>query len=383
MSTYLTHAQAVLCDEVAGDAAVLVEDGHIAAINPLASGGAMEVDLAGAYLLPGLIDLHCDALEKEVEPRPNVRFPIHFAVAEIDKRNAVAGITTPYHALSFAGVELGMRSNSLSAEIVRAIRAYGEHGMVDNRTHCRYEITDADGQHVLAGLIEEGSVDLVSLMDHTPGQGQFKQVADFEEYLAGVYHKTEDEIQAIVERKFASQGKTAQRVAAVAAAGLARNLPLASHDDDSTKRLAWMRRLGITISEFPISLEVAKAAREMGLATMFGAPNLLRGLSQSGSMKASEAVTHEVVDLLCSDYAPATLLPAVFRIHEHYGWALPKATRLATANAARVAGLEDRGQLTPGRRADLIAVRLIDGLPQVMGTWCQGRAVLQRDGMIC
>ena len=190
MKTYLTHARIVSPDSILEDASLLIEDGIIIAINPENISDTNTIDLSGKTLMPGMIDLHCDALEKEVEPRPNVHFPLDFACAQADKRNASAGITTVYHALSFAHEELGVRNNDFAAEIVRAVNDWQPHALVDNRVHCRYEITDETGAPVLKKLIEENAMHLISMMDHTPGQGQFKDMAAYKNYLTQTYKKT-------------------------------------------------------------------------------------------------------------------------------------------------------------------------------------------------
>ena len=155
---YLTHAQVVLENEVLNDASVLIENGIITAINPQQVSDAEVINLHGQTLIPGMIDLHCDALEKEVEPRPNVYFPLDFACAQADKRNAAAGVTTVFHSLSFANHELGVRNNDFAAEIARAVHAWQPHALVDNRVHCRYEVTDPTAPPVLLMNLAE-SVD--------------------------------------------------------------------------------------------------------------------------------------------------------------------------------------------------------------------------------
>ena len=201
MKTYIINARIVLADSILEDASLLIEDGNIVAINPERIITDEVVDLSGKTLMPGMVDLHCDALEKEVEPRPGVHFPLDFACAQADKRNAAAGITTVYHALSFAHEELGVRNNDFAAEIARAVNDWRPHALVDNRVHCRYEITDETGLPVLKTLIEDNAMHLISMMDHTPGQGQFKDMAAYSDYLTRTYKKTADEVEVILERK--------------------------------------------------------------------------------------------------------------------------------------------------------------------------------------
>lgn len=375
MNTYLTNARLVLADEVVDNAALLIEDGMIAAIDPETAGAGTVVDLKGQTLMAGMVDLHCDALEKEVEPRPNVHFPLDFACAQADKRNAAAGITTVYHALSFAHEELGVRNNNMAADVARAVHAWQPHALVDNRVHCRYEITDETGLPILKQLLNEESMHMISMMDHTPGQGQFKDMAAYRDYLTRTYRKTADEVNVLVERKQEAASGAFARMQELAAAAHAAGISVASHDDDCKDRVDTMTSIGADISEFPITLEAAQAAKVAGMSTIFGAPNILRGKSQSGSMKAVEAIHHGVADCLCADYSPAALIVAVHRIPEISDLSLAAAVRMVTLNPAKAARLDDRGEIAIGKRADLIAVAMPGGLPQVASTWCSGKLI--------
>jgi len=369
---YLTGARVVLPNDVLDDAAVLIEDGVIAAIDPETGHGAQTLDLKGKTLMPGMIDLHCDALEKEVEPRPNVYFPLDFACAQADKRNAAAGVTTVFHALSFANEELGVRNNAFAAEIARAVHAWQPYALVDNRVHARYEVTDATAPPVLAALLEAGEAHLISFMDHTPGQGQFKDVAAYRGYLAKTYQKSEAELDAIMAAKLAAAHSVMDRMNDLAGIARARGVAIASHDDDTPEKIEVIAALGAAISEFPVNVETARTARAKGLATLFGAPNVLRGQSQSGNMRALDAVIEGVADCLCGDYSPAALLPSVLKLPELAGIALYEAVALVTRNPARAAGLTDRGDIAVGQRADLIAVKWLGRMPQVERMWVHG-----------
>lgn len=375
MKTYLINAQIILEDSIIEDGSVLIGNGKIISINPDSVVADEVIDIQGKTLMAGMIDLHCDALEKEVEPRPNVHFPLDFACAQADKRNAAAGITTVYHALSFAHEELGVRNNDFAAEIARAVHDWRPHGLVDNRVHCRYEITDESGAPVLKKLIEDDAMHLISMMDHTPGQGQFKDMAAYRDYLTQTYKKTADEVNVIVERKLEAASGAFLRMEELALAAHAAGISVASHDDDSIERVETMNNIGADISEFPITLEAAQAAKKSGMSTIFGAPNILRGKSQSGSMKAIEAIHEGVADCLCADYSPASLIVAIFKIPELSELDLPAAVRLVTSNPAKAARLDDRGEIAVGKRADLIVVDTPAGLPQVSQVWCNGVSV--------
>lgn len=374
---YLTGARVVLPSDVLEDAAVLIEDGVIAAINPESGNGAPVIDLAGKTLMPGMIDLHCDALEKEVEPRPNVHFPLDFACAQADKRNAAAGVTTVFHALSFANEELGVRNNTFAASVARAVHAWNPHGLIDNRVHCRYEVTDPTAPEILLELMAGGEMHLLSVMDHSPGQGQFKDIAAFRGYLARTYKKSEAELDVLVENKLAQAEGAMERIRLLIDAAKAKGIRISSHDDDTPEKVETLHALGVGISEFPINLESARAARERGMSTVFGAPNILRGRSQSGAMRALDAVLAGVADCLCADYHPATLIVTVFRLPELAGIGLADAVRLVSANPARAAGLADRGEIAVGKRADLVSVAHINGLAQASGVLSAGKPVFE------
>lgn len=372
----LTHASVVLADEIRSNLAVLIEGDRIVAIDPETTTGAFEMNLAGRILMPGLIDLHCDALEKEVEPRPGVHFPLDFACAQADKRNAAAGITTVFHALSFANHELGVRNNAFAAEIARAIHDWQPHALIDNRVHARYEITDETAPPYLSGLLSDGLAHLISFMDHSPGQGQFRDVEAYRQYLARTYKTDDAALDDILKRKTdAAQGALA-RMQTLADEARALGVAIASHDDDSPTKVAAVKALGAVVSEFPINLETAQAAQAQGLSTLFGAPNILRGKSQSGNMRALDAVLAGVADCLCGDYSPAALLPSVMRLPDLAGISLPQAVALVTRNPARAAGLTDRGEIAVGKRADLIAVKQLGGLPQAERVRSGGKPAL-------
>lgn len=372
----LTRARVVFADEVRDDVALLIDNGFIAAIDPGAAGDARTLDLSGRLLIPGMIDLHCDALEKEVEPRPGVHFPLDFACAQADKRNAMAGITTVYHALSFANHELGVRNNSFAAEIARAVHAWQSHALVDNRVHARYEVTDETAPAVLADLLHNGHAHLLSFMDHSPGQGQFQDVAAYRAYLARSYRTSDAQFDVLLADKQAAAAGAMDRMATLAAVARQCGVAIASHDDDSPDKVNALADLGAVVSEFPTHLVAAQAARARGMATLFGAPNILRGRSQSGNMRALDAVLEGVADCLCGDYSPAALLPSVLKLPELAGIGLPQALALVTRNPARAAGLHDRGEIAVGKRADLVAVRQLGGLPQAERVWVAGVAAV-------
>jgi alpha-D-ribose 1-methylphosphonate 5-triphosphate diphosphatase len=371
----LVRARVVLADRILDDANIVLEGDRVLAVDAETGGAAAVTDLGGQWLLPGLVDLHCDALEKELEPRPGVFFAEGFAVANADKRNAAVGITTVHHAISFAHDELGVRNVRLAASLALALRRFQTHALVDNRVHARSEITDPAGEPVLRELLTAGGIDLLSFMDHSPGQGQFRTPEAYRDYLMRTYHRSAAEAGRMAAAKQGQQELARDRALALAGLALATGVRLASHDDDGSGRVAAMAAMGASISEFPVNVEAATAARAAGLVTVFGAPNILRGGSQSGNVRALDALHQGLADCLCADYAPAAMLGAAFHLPGVSALSLHQAVRMVTRVPALAAGLADRGEIAPGLRADLIAVRELDGLPQVTHVWRAGTLV--------
>ena len=371
MTVTFTNARIVV-DSAPRVASLTVEDGHITAIDGPVRG--REIDISGDLLLPGFIDLHGDAIEKEVEPRPNAFFPTHVALAAIDRRMASAGVTTAYHGLSFAEGELGVRDVDFAERLACDLHDF--RGAVDHRVHVRYEVTDAGSEARVMRLLEDGTASLLSFMDHTPGQGQFKDAAAYGTYLSRVYAQDDGAITTKIAHKQAQADYVADRMKRVAERARANGLALAGHDDEGSVRVAFMARLGAAISEFPLDLDTATAAQAAGMVTLFGAPNVLRGRSQSGALSARDAIAASVAGALCSDYAPQAMLPALGVLVTDLGHEWTAALALLTANPARVAGLADRGCIAPGLRADLIRVRGTGSSMTVVQTWVAGRCVM-------
>lgn len=381
--TYLTRCQLVLADALITDGSLLLEGERIGEVCPQQRpASAREIDLAGAIVMPGMIDLHCDAVESIAEPRPGAFLPFAHAAAQIDRISAACGVTTMYNAISFAGEELGLRRDMAGARLVEALAAFRPHALVDQRVHCRLEVTCADALPQLVGFLQREICQLVSYMDHSPGQGQFQDEANFRNYMATRYGYDDATITELIRSKQQAPAETAARAQQLAAAARAAGVPLAGHDADSPAHVAEMTRLGAVLAEFPMNPAAARAAVAAGLAQSVGSVNVLRGGSQRTGMSAREVIGAGLADCLCSDYVPSTLLPAVFLLARELDQSLPWATRLVTANPARAMGLGDRGRLEAGLRADLIAVKEVAGQPLVQATWYGGRPVLAADSWL-
>lgn len=371
---WLTDAQLVLPDGVIRGS-LRLEDGYIAEVIEGAPNAADVVPLNGWTILPGIIDLHGDMLERDIEPRPGATFPVELALYELDKRLAAAGITTAYAAVSFAWQQNDLRSQEKAQEIIHVINAKAPELLVDMRVHARFEVTNPATAPILEALIDAQQVHLVSIMDHTPGQGQYKNIPKYVDFMtrwlgfdpSKIGVDIVDRITNAIEEKVA-EPRDWGIVAEVARLARQHNIPLASHDDDTADKVAEQHTLGVTISEFPVSEEAARAARERGMYTIMGAPNAYRGASTSSNLSAREAICMGLVDILATDYFPAAMLHSAFLMARIGELPLHEAVKLISQNPADAMGLRDRGRIAVGRRADLVLVEAAGDHPRVRGT---------------
>jgi alpha-D-ribose 1-methylphosphonate 5-triphosphate diphosphatase len=374
----IEHASLVCPEGVIEDGTLAVDNGFITEIGTgRVSGERNRIDAKGMLLLPGFIDIHSDAIEKEIEPRPRAYFPFDIAIAELDKKIAASGITTMYHSLSFAEHEIGLRKNETAASIVKKIDSMLPNLSVNTKTHVRYEITDTTAVSHLEELIHSGSVHLMSFMDHTPGQGQFKEVMEFKNYFGTVYQKHGTELDQMIERKLSVLQDTKEETLGYLI-GLCKryDIPLASHDDDTSEKIDWMRSMGISITEFPVNLETARYASDKGLHVCVGAPNVLRGGSVIKNLSASTAVNDGCVDIICSDYVPMAMLHAVFALHRTLALPLHEVVKMVSINPAEAVGISGyTGSLEIGKSADMVVVDQTDTIPRIKKTYVSGREV--------
>ncbi len=374
MTLTIRNGRLVLSDRVL-DGDLAVESGRIAVIAPRLPPAERDLDAAGRLVLPGLVDLHGDALEKEAEPRPGVFLPSPFAVAQADRRYALAGVTTVCHAIAFAQGELGLREPVRARGLVEAILDPGAPLLVRNLVHLRYEITDPVSAPLVERLLEVRPA-ILSFMDHTPGQGQFQDLAAYASYLARTYGTATHEVARKVEAKRSEAAAALARIEALAERARAAGVLLASHDDDAEERIVALAELGVRASEFPTRQEAARAARAQGLAVIVGAPNLFRGGSQSGRLSARAAIEAGLASCLCSDYAPQTLLPAILAAAREGLAGLPTLVALASRNPADLLGRGELGRLEPGAAADLLLVEPGPPTPRIELVLRDGRVVL-------
>ena len=356
-----------------------VSDGAIQDVARGRGGLSQAIDLEGDYLLPGLVELHTDALERHFVPRPGVRWPETAAVLSHDAAIMAAGITTVFDALALGDTRDNSERIQELDTMARSVKAARVHGLmrVEHFLHLRCEVCYPDVVSLFQSFGGEPLVKLVSLMDHTPGQRQFTKLEKFLQYYRGKYSLSEDEAEILIRQRKENQIKygRAHREKIVELCRQ-RGLPLASHDDYTVEHIQEAASEGVVITDFPTTMEAARAARDAGLVILMGAPNMVMGRSHSGNVSALELARQGLLDILSSDYVPSSLLHGAFQLHREVGWGLPQAVNLITLNPTRVAGLEDRGALEPGRQADLVRVREHERTPIIRGVWRKGRQIL-------
>jgi alpha-D-ribose 1-methylphosphonate 5-triphosphate diphosphatase len=376
----LTNANVVAADRVFLGW-VAVDHGRIVEIGE-GHGPKDGIDCQGDYLAPGLIELHTDHLEAHFMPRPRVLWHAGSAVIAYDAQIAAAGITTVFDSFRVGMDEYeDWRSGVGQQTVILADAIESARGAdllrADHQTHLRCEIPSPNVVEFLEDFLSRHPARLVSLMDHTPGQRQFRDLDKYFIYYQGKTGKSERElIEVVRQRQSVGQERAEANRPRIVALAKQYGLTLASHDDTTLEDVEQAKRDGVHIAEFPTTREAAAASREAGMATVMGAPNVVRGGSHSGNASARDFAEAGLLDILSSDYVPAALLMAAFRLADvaNVG-GLAGAIRMVTKNPAEAAGLIDRGEIALGRRADLVRARAHDGEPVVRAVWRVGQRV--------
>ena len=374
----LTNTNIVLPNEILRGS-VLIKKGIIADISEGESYVPSKINLEEDYLIPGLIELHTDNLERHCTPRPKVYWPFSSAVIAHDAEMAAAGITTVFDAIAAGGAIENDARDTMLIEAANAILESINSGVMraTHYLHMRCEVSNPRVLEFFEPFKDEPLVKLVSLMDHTPGQRQFADENQLRIYYQGKYGLSENEFKnMIVERKKLHDLFSNKNRKTIAKVCNERKIITATHDDATREHILEAADLGATISEFPTTLEAAAVAHEKGVKTVMGGPNVVRGGSHSGNVSASELAQANVLDALSSDYVPSSLLLGAFKFHDDLETTLPEAITMVTKNPAEMAGFKDRGQISIGNRADLVQVRRINNqTPIARQTWCLGTRI--------
>ncbi|MBL9045783.1 MAG: alpha-D-ribose 1-methylphosphonate 5-triphosphate diphosphatase [Tabrizicola sp.] len=358
---------------------IRMADGKIADIAEGTSVPTGAIDCAGDLVMPGMIELHTDNLERHIEPRPKVNWPHAAAIIAHDAELASVGITTVFDALRVGSVKSNAKMNygeyarALADEIL-GLRADGAL-RISHFLHLRAEVCSETLVDELAKFGPEDRVGIVSLMDHTPGARQFRDMSKLKEYYVGKHGISDADWEGHVAAQLALRERLGEvhEAAAVAAARRYGSV-LASHDDTEPEHVAQSADHGAHFAEFPTTFVAAEACHKYGIKVMMGAPNLIRGGSHSGNVAAQELAEADLLDIVSSDYVPSSLLSAALRLGDLWG-DTARGIATVTAAPADAAGLTDRGHLTVGGRADVIRVTRIGSAGAVRGVWVQGRRV--------
>lgn len=376
--TIFANATLILNDEVVRGS-VRVSDGMITDIDTGTSVPTGATDLEGDYLAPGLVELHTDNLERHLSPRPKVDWPYRAAILAHDRELAGTGITTVFDAIRVGSIVSGAskRYGKYARQMTDEILAMRQAGLlrISHHIHLRAEICSETLAEEFAEFSPQDRIGIVSMMDHTPGQRQFADLSKFETYVRGKYSFEDQEYRDYVDFLYGLQAQFGPcHEAATVEAAKRLGATLASHDDTTPDQVATSQAYGVTLAEFPTTVAAADACHAHDIATIMGAPNLIRGGSHSGNVAAAELARLDRLDILSSDYVPSGLLMAAVQLGDLWG-DLPRGMATVTARPAQAVALTDRGVLRVGQKADVIRFAVLDGTPVLKETWSAGARV--------
>ena len=379
-SFFIKNVSIVSPEEVLENSGLYIKDGLIDEIAVQKNHeGTHVIDGHGAFVMPGIIDVHTDALDAEIIPRPGADIPIGIAFRELERKMSGCGFTTVYHSmhLGYKVAEYGSRSKYKRSEVFENVyKAINGKTLLNNKIHLRFELSGVEAYDECLSYLEKGYISMLSVMDHTPGQGQFTKEHFIEMCLKS--GKTEEQALAEFEERNSRPVIEGDKLAYLIQKAKELGICVASHDDDTIEKVNHMHALGVDICEFPINMETAMHASKLGQFVVGGASNILRGGSLSGNLNIQNAVLNGSVNGLCSDYYPPAILHSIIKLNQECGMPLPQAVNLATLNPAKATGLNKHtGSIEKGKDADLLIVKIVDGLPMVTHTIVKGKVMAQ------
>jgi alpha-D-ribose 1-methylphosphonate 5-triphosphate diphosphatase len=387
---YIVNVNIIATDSILYDHVIILEEDRFKSILPMSqmaqflSGLDQEsvYDGKGAYVSAGFIDIHSDNIETVIQPRPTSIIDFEIALMEHEKQLVNQGITTMYHSLSFLRRDgAAMRDKEVRkpdkmrklAELIKTLHE-GRH-LIRHRFHCRFDIRNSEGYDTLMDYLDRDYIDLLSFNDHTPGQGQYRDLTKYRENLKNYKPDLEDNlIDSMIDERMAVQKISRDKIERTAEIARSKGIPIASHDDDSEEKIEYVHSgLKADISEFPVELSVARKAKEKGMLTVAGAPNVLMGRSHSGNLSAVEAILDGSIDILCSDYYPPAILHAIFKLHNEHGMKLWDCINLVTLNPAKALGIDkDFGSIEEGKKADFLMIEVQNRMPSITRVFIDG-----------
>jgi alpha-D-ribose 1-methylphosphonate 5-triphosphate diphosphatase len=358
---------------------VVVRDGRIREIGTGDATLPGSLDWDGDWMLPGLVELHTDNLEKHLIPRPGVQWQAVPAMVAHDAQCAASGITTVFDSIVIGDMDQGGARSQTQHAAIAALHTCGDAGLlrVEHRLHLRCEVGAHDIVDMFERYADDELLSLVSVMDHTPGQRQWRDMGKYRRYAERHGSVSDAEFAERIEHLQREQVRHArQHREAIVARSRHRGVPLASHDDTEPDHVHQARAEGMVLAEFPTTVAAALAARDAGIGIIMGGPNLVLGGSHSGNVAALDLARQDLLDVMSSDYVPASLVQSAFLLHDAAGWSMPKAVATVSRSPAHAVGLRDRGVIGLGLRADLVRVRTVAATPMVIETWAAGRRAM-------
>jgi alpha-D-ribose 1-methylphosphonate 5-triphosphate diphosphatase len=331
--------------------------------------------------MPGIIDIHSDKIEQYIQPRPTSQMDFEFGLKVCERDLLGAGITTIYHSLSLFQDEIFgkglLRTKDNVQKITELIaNIHLRNHLIHHRIHLRIEIDNLEAFDIVRDMINQKKTHLISFMDHTPGHGQYSNLKLYHDTISKYNGREIDTLgfDGVLEHHKNKTMLSVEQLKELSRLAHDKRIAVASHDDDTDKKLALNKEIGVDISEFPISPAAAKSAKAGGFYTVVGSANILRGGSHSGNMSAAEAILEGCGDIICSDYYPAAILNSVFHMHTKHGVPLTQMVNRVTLNPAKALRTDkDYGSIEPGKKADLLIVELLDGYPVITHVFVDGK----------
>ncbi len=377
-SVTLTNIKALLPGEGIVETSLRIEDGYIAGIGENAPAAAQTVDGDGLIAMPGIVDIHGDAFERQIMPRANVAFRLDVALHETDRQMVANGITTAYHGVTFSW-EPGLRGRENCENMLDGVAALQPHFGCDTRIHLRFETFNLDAVDDVIDWMAAGLISMFAYNDHTPEI--IKNLSASSQKVKRYLDRTglsESDFLQLARSVYSRSDYVIPAIERLAAAARANSIPQLSHDDRTPEMRQFYNDLGCAVSEFPMNEETAIAARDLGNPIVLGAPNVMRGGSHNGAVNAADMIARDMCNILASDYYYPAPLVAAFRLVDDGVLEIEQAWNLVSLNPARAAGLTDRGDIRIGQRADIVLVETEKAnFPRIAATMSEGRFVHQ------
>ena len=381
----IINSSVITATEILEDYAVVISGDTIEKLLPMNEVNTEDYDQVinakGGYVTAGFIDIHSDYIEGIIAPRPTTIMDFNIGIKESERILSSHGITTMFHSLSIYKEDLfghkPVRQPDNVNKLIHAIhRTHSEKHLIRHRMHARFELDSVEMMDTIKEHIEEDRIHLLSFMDHTPGQGQYRDIEKYRHTMKGYKDLSDDEINEQIEFKKELSRLSVEEMGNMSELARSKGIAIASHDDDATEKIDFNESLNTSISEFPITMEVAKYAHGKGMYTLAGAPNIMLGGSHSGNLNAKDAIMEGCISILCSDYYPPAMLHSVFKLHREADYSLVDGFNLITLNPAKAVQMDDEiGSIEAGKKADINIIRLFDDYPTITECIVNGKVV--------